>query len=123
MSAMLEIRRYGGGDRHLHDYSQILFPLQGSMRIAIEGRCDVVSSSAIAVIPERHEHDFEPSRDCCMLVLNVEAAALPDTLPVSMDPVAIGAVAVAGVLISFIATMYPAYVGARLRPAEGLRYE
>jgi AraC-like DNA-binding protein len=84
MSAVLEIRRYGGGDRHLHDYSQILFPLQGSMQIAIEGRCDVVSSSAIAVVPERHEHDFEPSRDCCMLVLNVAAAALPDTLPVSI---------------------------------------
>lgn len=75
MSAQLEIRRYSGGDRHLHDYSQILFPLQGSMRIALEGRSDVVSSNAIAVIPERSTHDFEPSRDCCMLVLNVETAA------------------------------------------------
>jgi AraC-like DNA-binding protein len=84
MSAQLEIRRYGGGDRHLHDYSQILFPLQGSMRIAIEGCCDIVSSSAIAVVPERHEHDFLPSHDCCMMVLNVEAAALPDTLPASI---------------------------------------
>jgi AraC-like DNA-binding protein len=75
MSAQLEIRRYSGGDRHLHDYSQILFPLRGSMRIAIEGRTDIVSSSMIAVIPERSTHDFEPSRDCCMLILNVEAAA------------------------------------------------
>lgn len=75
MSAQLEVRRYSAGDRHLHDYSQILFPLQGSMRIAIEGRADVVSSNAIAFIPERSTHDFEPSRDCCMLVLNVEAAA------------------------------------------------
>lgn len=74
MSAELEIRRYSGGDRHLHDYSQILFPLQGSMRIAIEGHSDTVSSNAIAVIPEHSVHDFEPSRDCCMLVLNVEAA-------------------------------------------------
>jgi AraC-like DNA-binding protein len=82
MSAQLEVRRYSGGDRHLHDYSQILFPLQGSMRIAIEGRCDVVSSNAIAVIPDRSVHDFEPSPDCRMLVLDVEAAALPGgTLP------------------------------------------
>src|SRR5262245_41583885 len=84
MSAQLEIRRYSGGDRHLHDYSQILFPLQGSMQIAIEGRRDIVASSAIAVIPERHEHDFEPSRDCCMLVLNIEAAALPASLPAAI---------------------------------------
>jgi AraC-like DNA-binding protein len=85
MSAELEIRRYNSGDRHLHDYSQILFPLQGSMRIEIEGRCDTVSSNAIAVIPEHSVHDFEPSRDCCMLVLNVETAAFAkDSLPFIM---------------------------------------
>jgi AraC-like DNA-binding protein len=81
MSAELEIRRYSGGDRHLHDYSQILFPLQGSMRIAVDGRSDTVSSNAIAVIPEHHLHDFEPSRDCCMVVLNVEAASLTGEMP------------------------------------------
>ncbi|MGE3875980.1 MAG: helix-turn-helix domain-containing protein [Parvibaculaceae bacterium] len=85
MSAQLEIRRYSGGDRHLHDYSQILFPLQGSMRIAIDGRCDTVSSNALAVIPEGSVHDFEPSPDCCMLVLNVEAATFAkDSLPLVM---------------------------------------
>jgi AraC-like DNA-binding protein len=82
MSAQLEIRRYSGGDRHLHNYSQILFPLQGSMRIAIDGQTDIVSSNAITVIPERSTHDFEPSRGCCMLVLNVEAeACTADWLP------------------------------------------
>lgn len=88
MSAQLEIRRYSSGDRHLHDYSQILFPLQGSMRIAIDGRCDIVSSNAIAVVPERSLHDFEPSPDCCLLVLDVETADLPGaTLPdVLRDP-------------------------------------
>jgi AraC-like DNA-binding protein len=81
MSAELEIRRYSGGDRHLHDYSQVLFPLRGSMRIVIAGRSDTVSSNAIGVIPEHHVHDFEPSRDCCMLVLNVEAASLAGQAP------------------------------------------
>lgn len=80
MSAELEIRRYNGGDRHLHGYSQILFPLQGSMRIEIEGRADIVSSHAMAVIPERHVHDYQPSRDCCVLIVNVEAATLPAPL-------------------------------------------
>jgi AraC-like DNA-binding protein len=85
MSAELEIRRYSSGDRHVHEYSQILFPLQGSMRIEIEGRADTVSSNAIAVIPEHSVHDFEPSRDCCMLVLNVETATFAkDSLPFVM---------------------------------------
>lgn len=44
-------------------------------------------------------------------------------LPVAMDAFAIMAVAFAGVLISFIATIYPSYVAARLRPVDGLRYE
>ena len=76
MSIQLEIRRYRGGDRHFHDYSQILFPMQGSMKLDIEGRSDVVSSNCVAVIPERYEHNFEPSADCSMLILDVEIAAL-----------------------------------------------
>jgi lipoprotein-releasing system permease protein len=46
-----------------------------------------------------------------------------DKLPVSMDPSAIGLVAIAGVAISFLATLYPSWVAARLRPVDGLRYE
>jgi AraC-like DNA-binding protein len=76
MSMQLEVRRYHGGDRHFHDYNQILFPLQGSMRIDIEGRSGVVASHCLAIIPERCEHDFEPSPDCRMLVLDVETSAL-----------------------------------------------
>jgi lipoprotein-releasing system permease protein len=44
-----------------------------------------------------------------------------DRLPVAMDGTVIGMVAVAGVLISVLATLYPAWVGARLRPVDGLR--
>jgi len=85
MSAQLEIRRYAGGDRHRHDYCQFLVPLQGSMRIDIEGRSDVVASPCLAVIPQENVHDFMPSADCSMLVLNAEAAVfapggLPDIL-------------------------------------------
>jgi AraC-like DNA-binding protein len=85
MPARLEIRRYAGGDRHCHDYCQFLIPLQGSMRIDIDGRCDVVASPCLAVIPHENVHDFVPSADCNMLVLDVESemfatGALPDIL-------------------------------------------
>jgi AraC-like DNA-binding protein len=76
MPAQLEIRRYSGGDRHRHDYCQFLVPLAGSMRIDIEGRSDVVSNHSLAVIPQESVHDFVPSSDCNMLVLDVETAAL-----------------------------------------------
>lgn len=75
MSIHLEIRSYRGGDRHRHDYSQILLPMRGAMRLDVEGRHSVVSSNCVAVIPRDHEHDFEPSRDCSMLILDVEASA------------------------------------------------
>jgi lipoprotein-releasing system permease protein len=46
-----------------------------------------------------------------------------DKLPVAMEAAAIGAVTLAGLLISAAATIYPAYVGAQLRPVDGLRNE
>lgn len=75
MSVQLEVRSYRGGDRHRHDYSQILLPMQGAMRLEIEGRSSVVASHCVAVIPEQCEHDFEPTADCSVLILDVEAAA------------------------------------------------
>lgn len=75
MSVQLEVRSYRGGDRHRHDYSQILLPMQGAMKLDIEGRSSVVVSHCVAVIPREHEHDFEPSPDCRMLILDVEASA------------------------------------------------
>ena len=75
MSIHLEIRSYRGTDRHSHDYSQILLPMQGAMRLDVEGHRSVVSSNCVAVIPRDHEHDFEPSVDCSMLILDVETDA------------------------------------------------
>jgi lipoprotein-releasing system permease protein len=46
-----------------------------------------------------------------------------DRLPVNMDAVAIALVALASVAISFLATIYPAWVAARLEPVDGLRHE
>jgi lipoprotein-releasing system permease protein len=45
-----------------------------------------------------------------------------DRLPIHVDPLSVGAAAAAGVLISIAATLYPAVVAARVRPAAGMRH-
>jgi len=45
------------------------------------------------------------------------------TLPIHIEPLSIAAVAFAGLVISAIATVYPAVLAARLRPAIGLRHD
>lgn len=90
MSAQIEIRHYRGGGRHAHDFVQILFPMRGAMRIDIEGKRNVVSSHRLAVIPEGHEHDFVPSHDCRLMVLDVDrgeiAGDLPSSIVTPVDP-------------------------------------
>jgi lipoprotein-releasing system permease protein len=46
-----------------------------------------------------------------------------DQLPIHVESLAVAAVAVAGVAISVVATLYPAFMAARLQPMEGLRYD
>jgi lipoprotein-releasing system permease protein len=46
-----------------------------------------------------------------------------DTLPVSVEAWNLGAILGASLLISFLATLYPAYQASRLLPVEAIRYE
>jgi lipoprotein-releasing system permease protein len=46
-----------------------------------------------------------------------------DRLPIHIEAMSVLQVAIAGISISVLATLYPAYMAARLRPAEGMRYE
>ncbi len=46
-----------------------------------------------------------------------------DTLPVVVEPATVVTVAVAAVIIAFLATVYPARLAAEVDPVEGLRYE
>lgn len=45
-----------------------------------------------------------------------------DRLPIHIDPISVLAAASAGILISIAATLYPAVVAARVRPAAGMRH-
>jgi len=45
-----------------------------------------------------------------------------DRLPVHIDPASVAAAATAGIVISIAATLYPAVVAARVRPAAGMRH-
>ncbi|MBA3455214.1 MAG: FtsX-like permease family protein [Deltaproteobacteria bacterium] len=45
-----------------------------------------------------------------------------DRLPIHVDPQSVAAAAAAGVVISILATLYPALVAARVRPAAGMRH-
>jgi len=44
-------------------------------------------------------------------------------VPIHIEPSSVVAVFVAGIVISVVATIYPAYIASRLRPIDGMRYE
>jgi lipoprotein-releasing system permease protein len=45
-----------------------------------------------------------------------------DKLPIHVDPSSVAAAGAAGVIISIAATLYPAFLAARVRPAAGMRH-
>ncbi|MFA6033945.1 MAG: ABC transporter permease, partial [Myxococcota bacterium] len=64
----------------------------------------------------------------CMLTATVHFRLDPEvyyiaSLPVKVSFSEFAMVAASAILISFLATVYPAWQAARLRPVEGLRYE
>ncbi len=54
--------------------------------------------------------------------LNADVYQL-DTLPVRINPVELVIIAISAMVISFLATLYPAMKASTLEPSEGLRYE
>ncbi|MDA8091084.1 MAG: FtsX-like permease family protein, partial [Nitrospiraceae bacterium] len=65
----------------------------------------------------------------CLLLKQYHFISLPkdvyyiDTLPVTMRPEIFIIVAIAAIIVSFLATIYPSYKASKLPPAETLRYE
>ncbi len=65
----------------------------------------------------------------CVLLDKYKFIKLPgdiyylDHLPVKMQPGDFSIIAIAALLISFLATIYPSYKASRLNPVEAIRYE
>jgi len=65
----------------------------------------------------------------CKLLATYQFIELPpdvyyiSTLPVRMDPLDVTLIALAAIIISLVATVYPAWQASRLDPAEAIRYE
>jgi len=65
----------------------------------------------------------------CKLLATYQFIELPpdvyyiSTLPVRMDPLDVALIALAAIIISLVATVYPAWQASRLEPAEAIRYE
>ncbi|KJG14710.1 lipoprotein-releasing ABC transporter permease subunit LolC [Photobacterium iliopiscarium] len=58
-----------------------------------------------------------------MAFLGVNLAVIGGSLPVDFEPMQILAVIVGAILLSLLATIFPSYRAAAVRPAEALRYE
>jgi lipoprotein-releasing system permease protein len=65
----------------------------------------------------------------CTLLATYQFIELPQdvyyisTLPVKIDPLDVTLIALAAIVISLVATVYPAWQASRLEPAEAIRYE
>lgn len=64
----------------------------------------------------------------CFLIQTFGIGLDPDVyyithLPVHVDPIEVALVATCAVVLSYLGTIYPALLAARMRPVEGLRYE
>ncbi len=65
----------------------------------------------------------------CKLLATYQFIELPrdvyyiSTLPVKMEPLDVTLIALAAIVISLVATVYPAWQASRLDPAEAIRYE
>ncbi|HIF9179095.1 TPA: lipoprotein-releasing ABC transporter permease subunit LolC [Photobacterium damselae] len=58
-----------------------------------------------------------------MSIIGVRLSAIGGSLPVVIEPVQIIIVIIGAILLSLLATVFPSYRAASVRPAEALRYE
>jgi len=82
MSCTIEVRSYApNATRHIHDFSQIVFPVRGLMKMDIEGAQAMICGSTLAVVPPDHAHIFEAARDAKFLVIDVPHSEFGSSAP------------------------------------------
>jgi AraC-like DNA-binding protein len=65
------IRRYGAeGGRHAHDHAQVLFGIDGTLALEVEGRGAWVDAACGLVIPAGDMHSYQARRTARVLVLD-----------------------------------------------------
>lgn len=65
------VRHYGAeGGRHAHDHAQVLFGLDGTLELEVEGRAAWVDAACGLVIPAGDMHSYQARRTARVLVLD-----------------------------------------------------
>jgi AraC-like DNA-binding protein len=65
------VRHYGSeGGRHAHEHAQVLFGLQGTLELEVEGRAAWVDASCGLVVPAGASHAYRADGAACVLVLD-----------------------------------------------------
>lgn len=75
------VRHYGAESAcHAHDHAQVLFGLQGTLQMEVQGRAAYVDASCGLVVPPGVEHAYRAPGEARVLVLDLEAGPATDRL-------------------------------------------
>jgi AraC-like DNA-binding protein len=75
------LRRYDReGGRHAHDHAQVLFGVDGTLQLEVEGRATWVDASCGLVVPAGASHGYAAVRTAQVLVLDLPAGPATDRM-------------------------------------------
>lgn len=74
----LDLRTYtGDGDRHTHDYHQLVLPLEGRLELALDSASGAVEADNAALIAANSPHHYRARGDNRFIVADVPTALAP----------------------------------------------
>ncbi len=74
----LDLRTYAGdGDRHTHDYHQLVLPVEGRLELALDSASGAVEADNAALIPAHCPHHYRARGDNRFIVADVPTALAP----------------------------------------------
>jgi AraC-like DNA-binding protein len=73
------VRHYGAeGGRHAHDHAQVLFGLEGTLEVDVEGHAAWVDATCGLVIPAGRSHAYQAKSQARVLVVDCDPSATSD---------------------------------------------